>query len=396
MSSTTGVVTVGTIVSVEQVQQTAKRIARKFRKAESVRHSPLAIYNIVCTCSLGVKNVNLAAVATALHGRLGTWTPKQNEKGKKAAFMSAVVGVDQKFPSCVSRCRETKTTNSIFASGQIVIGGAKSKEVALASAYLCSERIRFDLGYNTGVYNFRVQNVVSSFGLGYRLNLPLFFHDHHMDCGWDPEEFRGVSWEFENVDFVLFDTGNAVVTGGKTFEDLSKAYTKALVELSKYKLGQEYRKIDARELRTPRKKTKKKVSVIKTRKHKLLTSSYKRTEAQYLNTIRSQNDSSGVDQKPVRQPPKKKLRVSAAPSASAPASASTAPTAYKWTKNAMSVPLNQMRPIAPYQPTYLKRQAPAPLPFRRPIAPDKPRVAVQPRQVLSLKSAIAVKKEPVV
>lgn len=284
-------ITVGTVLSVEQAHETARKVARRLRSDDSVRVKPLEVDNIVCTFSLGVSDLNLAAVATSLHGRLGAWQPKTNNCGRKTAFLESIQGVDQRFPSCVSRCRETRTTNSIFNSSQVVVGGAKSPASALASAYLCAERIRFDLGYNTGVYNFRVQNVVSSFGLGYRLNLKYFYFEHYSECNWDPEEFRGIAWELPSkIVIVLFDTGNAVVTGKKTFEDLKGAYEMAVGVLSRYRLGAEKMQIPAEMLHVPRKKVKNKVPVTKTRKERMLQQGYKKTESMYLEQIRAKNE----------------------------------------------------------------------------------------------------------
>ena len=40
------------------------------------------------------------------------------------------------FPAVVSKCKETRTTNSCFASGKVVVSGAKSESHALLSAHL--------------------------------------------------------------------------------------------------------------------------------------------------------------------------------------------------------------------------------------------------------------------
>lgn len=288
-------VTVGTVMSVEQAHETAKKVARRLRSNDSVRVKVLEVDNIVCTFSLGVTDLNLAAVATAVHGRLGSWQPRTNNCGRRTVFLDSIQGVDQRFPSCVSRCRETRTTNSIFNSSQVVVGGAKSPAAALASAYLCAERIRFDLGYNTGVYNFRVQNVVSSFGLGYRLNLKYFYFEHYAECNWDPEEFRGIAWELPNkIVIVLFDTGNAVVTGKKTFDELREAYAMATQVLERYKLGEEKVQIAPELLHVPRKKVKNRVPVTKTRKERMIQQGYKKSEVMYLEQIRAKNEEERV------------------------------------------------------------------------------------------------------
>lgn len=59
---------------------------------------PVRIVNIVCTAWAGCK-VNTFRTSLTIHGRLG-----QNV-----------------FPACVSRARETRTNNSQFETGQIVV-----------------------------------------------------------------------------------------------------------------------------------------------------------------------------------------------------------------------------------------------------------------------------------
>jgi TATA-box binding protein (TBP) (component of TFIID and TFIIIB) len=225
-------------------------------KPSSVREYPLKITNVVCTCNLGVANLDLAAIAVATHGRVGVPgvnTQQQQMKQQSSSkstnqpdvqrISMGIGSLDQQFPSCVSRCYETGTTNSVFRSGVVVIGGAQTEEVALLSAYLFAQRLYDTLNYHTNVYNFRVQNIVSTFGLGYELNARLFEQDHQLHGVWDRDAFRGLSYKFveHKVNLVIFETGNIVVTGGKSVEQLKNAADAARIELAKYRLGHEYR-----------------------------------------------------------------------------------------------------------------------------------------------------------
>lgn len=53
-------------------------------------------------------------------------------------------------------------------------------------------------------------------------------------------ELRGI----ENVVFVMFDSGNIVVTGGKSEQDLQTAYRKVVTYFEDYKLGDEIYTLD--------------------------------------------------------------------------------------------------------------------------------------------------------
>jgi TATA-box binding protein (TBP) (component of TFIID and TFIIIB) len=304
-SSSTPKVSVGTVYAEEQVQETTNRVAEYLDCPRTTRRAPLTVDNIVCTYTLGLPahvEVNLAALATAINGRLGEWKPKtQSDKGVYISHMQGVVGTDQPFQSCVSRCRETGTTNSIFASSQIVIGGAKSVEIALVAVHLLSTLIRKKVYYRTRVLNFQVQNAVASFGMGFPLNLEAFLHFNFIDCTWSPMDFKGLKWSFEGVTFVLFRSGNAVLTGGKSFDELNRAYNKAIPELLKYRLGHEHEsvRVDASLLRTtPPKQVKDKTL---SRRDKLQQTAHKRIEAKHIEDERQYNQAERLKRKREQQ-----------------------------------------------------------------------------------------------
>jgi TATA-box binding protein (TBP) (component of TFIID and TFIIIB) len=252
---------------------------------------------MVCTCSLGANKLDKAFIATALGGRSGPRTTSDYEYCttslqhtlQQQIHQNSIVGTEQTFPSCVSRCRESGSTNNIFASGRLVIGGARDEMSALLSAYYVVFALR-RLGIQSAdVYNFYVQNIVSSFGLGYRLNLRTFYLDHQVDTGYKPDKFGGAAWSFCGVNIGLFSAGNAIVTGGKSFATHEQAYAKALVELQKYKAEGEYTSRAAEESKTPAAVHQKTESVVKKRRKKLVHANYRRSEVRSLNRTREED-----------------------------------------------------------------------------------------------------------
>lgn len=99
--------------------------------ARQPRYEELTAENLVCQASLGMRNLNMAAIAQALSARFGY----------------------KSFPACSSRCRNTGTVNIIFGTGAMIIVGAKDLPSAVLSGQLLVNRLRRDLGLNVGLYN---------------------------------------------------------------------------------------------------------------------------------------------------------------------------------------------------------------------------------------------------
>ncbi len=181
---------------------------------------PLEVRNVVCNASVEAK-IPVHWLTIAIDGRLG----------------------DTIFPACVSLCRNPKTTNSVFASGQIVIAGAKSAEDALLSAVMLVGRMRTVMDRTDLFLNhFFVQNIVCSGHTGYELDIDLFFTEQKVYCTYDPELFTGLTYRTPETDtepgmgFVLFKSGAVLAAGLKTVEQRELATTKLEI-LSRYRKG---------------------------------------------------------------------------------------------------------------------------------------------------------------
>ncbi|KAM9914569.1 hypothetical protein OXX69_000491, partial [Metschnikowia pulcherrima] len=97
------------------------------------------LQNIVATVNLGCR---LDLKTIALHARNAEYNPKR-------------------FAAVIMRIREPKTTALIFASGKMVVTGAKSEDDSkLASRKYA--RIIQKLGFNAKFTDFKIQNIVGS------------------------------------------------------------------------------------------------------------------------------------------------------------------------------------------------------------------------------------------
>jgi transcription initiation factor TFIID TATA-box-binding protein len=216
-------------------------------KPTTVKAYPLRISNVVCTAWAG-KSLDLRLVQLASSGRLD----------------------ETVFPSSVSRARNPETTNSIFDTGRILITGASSPEAALYAAIRFIDKLNRSLFEDLSVFNFKVQNIVSSFSLGYHLNIDMFYSDQKTTAQgtahYEPSLFRGCSWKPMNgLVFVLFLSGRVVLTGARSWEEALASYNEALPILARYKVGNEYKAFDEgyRRTRMVDVHTKKKVKRIK-------------------------------------------------------------------------------------------------------------------------------------
>jgi len=277
-------------------EDSKQKLMSRLKNVKEPKECALQVYNIVATMRLfpegfQINNtdvrLNMIAVACQLRGKLGQWTSSGSEKGSGGPD----IGVDQKFPSCVSRCRETKTTNSLFSSGAVVMAGAREKEVALESAHLLAWRLKKDLRLHyLGVFDFDVCNVVTSFGLGYLLHIPRILKDFPLDAIWTPEKFRGLAWKFQGVSFVLFRTGMAVITGARTFAKLNDACETAKEVLKTYRLqnsdDDQMPALLSKEMRADRGVKRKSMNPIAERKEEMRLESFKKQEAYQIQQLR--------------------------------------------------------------------------------------------------------------
>jgi TATA-box binding protein (TBP) (component of TFIID and TFIIIB) len=123
--------------------------------------------NIVATvnleCRLDLKTI-------ALHARNAEYNPKR-------------------FAAVVMRIREPKTTALIFASGKMVVTGAKSEDDSrLASRKYA--RIIQKLGFDAKFAEFKIQNIVGSCDVKFPIRLEGLAYSHGAFSSYEPEVSR--------------------------------------------------------------------------------------------------------------------------------------------------------------------------------------------------------------
>lgn len=140
------------------------------------------------------------------------------------------------------RIRDPKTTALIFASGKMVVTGAKSEDDSrLASRKYA--RIIQKLGFNAKFTDFKIQNIVVCLGwdfpsytssnalqgscdIKFPIRLEGLASRHHMFSSYEPELFPGLIYRMIKPKIVLliFVSGKIVLTGAKVREEIYQAF----------------------------------------------------------------------------------------------------------------------------------------------------------------------------
>lgn len=161
------------------------------------------LQNIVATVNLGCR---LDLKTIALHARNAEYNPKR-------------------FAAVIMRIREPKTTALIFASGKMVVTGAKSEDDSkLASRKYA--RIIQKLGFNAKFTDFKIQNIVGSTDIKFPIRLEGLASRHHNFSSYEPELFPGLIYRMMKPKIVLliFVSGKIVLTGAKVREEIYNAF----------------------------------------------------------------------------------------------------------------------------------------------------------------------------
>ncbi|UZJ54166.1 hypothetical protein CBS101457_003486 [Exobasidium rhododendri] len=172
------------------------------------------LQNIVATVNLEVR---LDLKTIALHARNAEYNPKR-------------------FAAVIMRIREPKTTALIFASGKMVVTGAKSEDDSrLASRKYA--RIIQKLGFDARFTEFKIQNIVGSCDVRFPIRLEGLAYSHGVYSSYEPELFPGLIYRMvkPKVVLLIFVSGKIVLTGAKVREEIYQAFNLILPVLSEFK-----------------------------------------------------------------------------------------------------------------------------------------------------------------
>ena len=172
------------------------------------------LQNIVATVNLDCR---LELKTIALHARNAEYNPKR-------------------FAAVIMRIREPKTTALIFASGKMVVTGAKSEDDSKLAARKYA-RIIQKLGFNAKFTDFKIQNIVGSCDVKFPIRLEGLAYAHGTFSSYEPELFPGLIYRMVKPKIVLliFVSGKIVLTGAKQREEIYKAFEAIYPVLSEFR-----------------------------------------------------------------------------------------------------------------------------------------------------------------
>ncbi|CAB4402476.1 unnamed protein product [Rhizophagus irregularis] len=181
---------------------------------QSVAGMVPTLQNIVATVNLDCR---LDLKTIALHARNAEYNPKR-------------------FAAVIMRIREPKTTALIFASGKMVVTGAKSEDDSkLASRKYA--RIIQKLGFAAKFTDFKIQNIVGSCDVKFPIRLEGLAYSHGHFSSYEPELFPGLIYRMVKPKIVLliFVSGKIVLTGAKVRQEIYDAFESIYPVLTEFR-----------------------------------------------------------------------------------------------------------------------------------------------------------------
>ena len=140
----------------------------------------------------------------------------------------------RRFNALILRINNPKSMALIFNNGNILCSGNNSTEKCKKAINIFSKFL-IKFGYPIKVKKFTVENIVASFKCDFYLNLDKFNHFYLNECKYIPEMFPGIIFNKNNIVYLIFNTGNVCITGGKSRKKIIEAYEFILPILNNYK-----------------------------------------------------------------------------------------------------------------------------------------------------------------
>jgi transcription initiation factor TFIID TATA-box-binding protein len=128
------------------------------------------------------------------------------------------------FPGLVFRLKKPKTAILIFSTGKMVCTGAKSERQSRKAVMKVVENLKRNGIVIAGKPEIKIQNIVSSAILGGIIDLEKTTYSLEKTM-YEPEQFPGLIYRMSDpkIVFLLFTSGNIVITGAKKEEEVYRA-----------------------------------------------------------------------------------------------------------------------------------------------------------------------------
>ncbi|KAJ6246161.1 tata box-binding protein-like protein [Anaeramoeba flamelloides] len=133
----------------------------------------------------------------------------------------------KRFSALIMRIRDPKATALIYGNGKLVCTGAANEDLSKKACRKFA-RILQKLGYSIKFVNFKIENIVATSSVNFRIKLESMAHHHNSFCTYEPELFPGLIYKMmsPNIVLLIFVSGKIVMTGAKQRQDLFSAFNK--------------------------------------------------------------------------------------------------------------------------------------------------------------------------
>jgi len=130
----------------------------------------------------------------------------------------------KKFAAAIVRLREPKCAALIFASGKMVVTGARNEDDTRLAARRLAKMVQ-KLGHEVKFTEFRIQNIVGTGDVGYPVRLEGIADERDSESSYEPELFPGLIYRVTEprATVLVFVSGKFVVTGAKKRSTLIRA-----------------------------------------------------------------------------------------------------------------------------------------------------------------------------
>ena len=192
--------------------------------------------------SYGIVSVNDEEILPKLQNIVSTANLKSELDLRDIALRAKNAEYNPKrFAAVIMRIKEPKTTALIFASGKMVCTGARSEEDSRKAARQYAKIIQ-KLGYPVKFSEFKIQNIVGSCDVKFKISLSGLNIYHDKFSSYEPELFPGLIYKMYKPKIVLliFASGKIVLTGAKEKNEIFEAFKNIYPILQKYRNENHY------------------------------------------------------------------------------------------------------------------------------------------------------------
>jgi len=140
------------------------------------------------------------------------------------------------FSKLILKSKDTKATATIFSSGKMVCSGAKTEK---QSKSICAKfgKIVNKVGFNVELKNFKIQNIIASYDVKFKICLPKLFNEINTLINisknmsnnyvkYNSDNFPGLIFYMNDlkVSLMVFEYGKVVISGAKKKEEVEEIF----------------------------------------------------------------------------------------------------------------------------------------------------------------------------